>query len=77
MRMVFGVLSLLIVVAIVGVLAKKQLGSPSGDPSAAGSAATQGVAVPSGTPKQQVDAVKQSIESAVQQAPRQDAPESK
>lgn len=70
MRMVFGVLALLVVVAIVGVLAKKQLGSVAGSPPAT-AATTQGVAVPTGTPKQQVDQVKQSIESAVQQAPRQ------
>lgn len=75
MRMAFGVLSLLIVVAIIGVLAKKQMGAMSGpapDPST-----TQGVTVPTGSPKQQVDAVKQSIESAVQQAPRQETPETK
>jgi hypothetical protein len=68
MRMIFGVLSLLIVVAIVGLLAKKQLGSASA-PAAA--TTTQGVTVPTGTPKQQVDAFKQSVESAVQQSPRQ------
>ena len=76
MRMAFGVLSLLIVVAIIGVLAKKQLGSVSGAPPAT-STSSQGVTAPTGTPKQQVDAVKQSIESAVQQAPRQDTPETK
>jgi hypothetical protein len=65
MRMAFGVLSLLIVVAIIGVLAKKQLGSVAAP---APAATTQGVAVPTGTPKQQVDQVKQSVESALQQA---------
>jgi Na+-transporting methylmalonyl-CoA/oxaloacetate decarboxylase gamma subunit len=67
MRIVFGVLSLLIVVAIVGVLAKKQLGAVS--PSATATpATTQGVAVPTGTPKEQVDQVKQSVENALQQS---------
>jgi hypothetical protein len=76
MRMVFGVLGLLVVVAIVGVLAKKQLGAAGGTaPSGAGT--TQGVTAPTGTPKQQVDQVKQSIESAIQQAPRQSTEETK
>lgn len=67
MRIVFGALSLLIVVAIVAVLAKKQLGAAS--PSAAGSpATTQGVTVPTGTPQQQEQQVKQSVEKALQQS---------
>ena len=65
MRMVFGVLSLLIVVAIIGVVAKNQLKSAA--PSS--TAATQaGVVAPTGTPKQQVDQVKQSVENALQQS---------
>jgi Na+-transporting methylmalonyl-CoA/oxaloacetate decarboxylase gamma subunit len=67
MRMVFGVLSLLIVVAIVGVVAKKQLTSMS-TPAAARSGADSGVAAPAGTPRQQVEQVKQSVESALQQS---------
>ena len=67
MRIVFGVLSLLIVVAIVGVIAKKQLGAVSASATAA-PASTQGVTVPTGTPKQQVDQVKQSVEKALQQS---------
>jgi hypothetical protein len=67
MRIVFGALSLLIVVAIVAVLAKKQLGAAS--PSVAASpATTQGVAVPTGTPQQQEQQVKQSVEKALQQS---------
>ena len=65
MRMAFGAVSLLIVVAIIGLLAKKQLGAVSGAPPAA--TATQGVTAPTGTPKQQVDQVKQSVESLMQQ----------
>jgi hypothetical protein len=67
MRMIFGVLSLLFVVAIVGVLAKKQLGSasaPAAVPATAGS-----VAAPSGTPKQQVQQVQQAVEGAMQARP--------
>jgi Na+-transporting methylmalonyl-CoA/oxaloacetate decarboxylase gamma subunit len=66
MRIVFGVLSLLIVVAIVGVLAKKQLGSPV--PASATAPANSGVVVPTGTPQQQVDQVKKSVENALQQS---------
>lgn len=64
MRMVFGVLGLLIVVAIVGVVAKNQL-KPSPAPA---QATEQGVAAPTGTPKQQVEQVRQSVENALQQA---------
>ncbi len=67
MRVVFGVLSLLIVVAIVGVLAKKQLGALSGS-STAPPVTASGVTAPVGTPKQQGDEVKQSVESVMQQA---------
>ena len=67
MRMIFGVLSLLFVVAIVGVLAKKQLGSVSAPLSAVPPAAGT-VAVPSGTPQQQVQQVHKAVEGAMQQA---------
>jgi Na+-transporting methylmalonyl-CoA/oxaloacetate decarboxylase gamma subunit len=65
MRIVFGVLSLLIVVAIVAVVAKKQLTSV---PAPSAAATSEGVAVPTGTPKQQVQQFKQSVESAMQQS---------
>lgn len=66
MRIVFGALSLLIVVAIVGVVAKKQLTStPAPRPSGESAA---GVIVPGGTPKQQVEQFKQSVENAMQQS---------
>jgi hypothetical protein len=67
MRIVFGVLSLLIVVAIVGILAKKQLGAVSGSNPPSG-ATEAGVTVPTGAPKQQVQQVKQAVENAMQQA---------
>ena len=67
MRIAFGALSLLIVLAIVGILAKKQLGAVSPQAGAAPTS-TQGVTAPTGTPKQQVDQVKQSVEKALQQS---------
>jgi hypothetical protein len=67
MRIVFGVLSLLIVVAVIAVLARKQLGAAAPQPGAnAGSA--QGVLAPSGTPKQQVQQFQQAVEGTLQQA---------
>jgi hypothetical protein len=63
MRMVFGVLSLLFVVAIVGILAKKQLSSGVAP---AVPNTTQGVTVPAGTPKQQVQQFQKAVEGAVQ-----------
>jgi len=67
MRIVFSVLSLLVVVAIVGVLAKKQLDAAAlSTASNTSSAATVGLSA--GTPKQQVEQYKQAVESAMQQA---------
>lgn len=67
MRAVFGILSLLVVVAIVGILAKKQLGTAA--PSAATSPAREGtVAQPVGTPALQVQQVRQAIDATMQQA---------
>lgn len=68
MRIVFSVLSLLIVVLIVGMLAKKQLGSSVPASASSSTATNAGVVVPTGTPKQQVDQVKQSVENALQQS---------
>jgi len=64
MRIVFSALSLLVVVAIVGLLARKQLTST---PTAARSTEA-GVVVPSGTPQQQVQQYKQAVQGAMQQA---------
>lgn len=68
MRVIFGVLSLLVVVAIVGILAKKQLGAVA--PVAAPAAATAPGTAPvlSGTPQQQVQQYQQAIQGAMQQA---------
>jgi Na+-transporting methylmalonyl-CoA/oxaloacetate decarboxylase gamma subunit len=72
MRMVFGVLSLLIALGIVSVLAKKQLGAVSASPPSPGPSVVSGtaVAVPTGTPQQQLQQVQQAVEAAVQQQQR-------
>ena len=65
MKAIFGVLSLLVVVAIVGMLAKKQLNAGVA-PSTRGTEA--GVSAPAGTPKQQVQQFEQAVQGAMQQA---------
>ena len=71
MRVIFGVLSLLVVVAIVGILAKKQLGSiaPVAGPPPASAPGT--MAAPTGTPQQQVQQFQKSVQGAMEQQPRQ------
>ena len=67
MRAVFGILSLLVVVAIVGVLVKKQLSTPI-VPTAVPATSTPGTSTaPATTPKQQVEQFKNAAEAAVQQ----------
>ena len=65
MKAIFGILGLLLVVAIVGVLARKQL-SAGVAPSVPGATAT----APAATPKQQVDQFQQAVQGAMQQTPR-------
>ena len=73
MRGMFGLVGLLLVVAIVGLLAKKNLSSLTGAPAPAATSA--GVALPTTTPgatvkeqSQQIQQqVKQQVETAVQQ----------
>jgi hypothetical protein len=67
MRVIFGVLSLLVVVAIIGVLAKKQLGAvaPVAGPPPATAPGT--IAAPTGTPQQQVQQFKNAVEGALNQ----------
>lgn len=65
MRAIFSVVGLLLVVLIVGLLAKKQLaGVPA--PAAAGGPAA-GVAVPAGSPKAQVQQFQQAVQESMQQ----------
>jgi hypothetical protein len=68
MRAVFGVLSLLIVLAVVGLLVRKQLATlaPAARPAAAVPAG--GMAAPSGTPQQQVQQFQQAVQGTMQQA---------
>ncbi len=68
MRVIFGVLSLLVVVAVIGMLAKKQLGAvaPAAAPSAGVAAGT--MAAPTGTAQQQVQQFRQAVDSVMQQA---------
>ena len=68
MRMVFGVLSLLFVVAVIGFLAKKQLGAVVAPPAAIQGAATGASAAAPATPQQQVQQFQQAVEGAMQQA---------
>jgi multidrug efflux pump subunit AcrB len=74
MRALFGLVSLLMVVAIVGILAKKQLSSVTSGPAAAASSAgvTLPTTTPGATPQQQSQQiqqqVKQSVEATLQQA---------
>ena len=69
MRGVFTVLSLLVVLAIIGVLVKKQMGSLAGPralPAVPGAAAPAPVA--SATPKQTVQQFEQAVQGQMQQA---------
>lgn len=74
MKAIFSILGLVIVLAIVGLIAKKQLsaGVAPAVPPAAGSPGTPAL---SGTPQQQVQQFKNAAEGALQQArPDPDAP---
>jgi multidrug efflux pump subunit AcrB len=67
MRAVFGILGLVVVVAVVGLLAKKQLGSATAPlPAVPGAPAAAGV--PAATPQQQVQQFEQALQGAMQQA---------
>ncbi len=65
MRVLFGIASLLIVLAIVGVLAKKQLG---------GTASVAPGAAPEASPQQQGQQIQQDIKQAVEGAMQQARP---
>lgn len=69
MRGVFTVLSLLVVVAIIGVLVKKQMGSVAGPatlPTVSGSAPAPDAKPP--TPQQTVQQYQQAVQGQMQQA---------
>ena len=65
MRAIFSVLGLLLVVAVIGFLAKSQLKAGVA-PATGGSEA--GSAAPAATPQQQVKQFEQAVQGAVQQA---------
>jgi len=64
MRAIFTIVGLVLVLAIVGVLAKKQLGTGVAPPVAGGA----GISAPAGTPQQQVQQFQKAAEAAMQQA---------
>ena len=64
MRAIFTIVGLVVVLAIVGVLAKKQLGAGGAPQSAEGA----GASAPAGTPQQQVQQFQKAAEAALQQA---------
>jgi hypothetical protein len=64
MRAVFGILGMLVVVAVIGMLAKKQLSAGAGPAAAPGTPAATSPA----TPQQQVKQFEQAVQDAVQQA---------
>lgn len=68
MRGIFSVVGLLLVVAIVALLAKKQLTSVAGPPVSTGTPEAAAVA-PAGTPQQQVRQFQQAVQGSLQ-APR-------
>jgi hypothetical protein len=65
MRAIFSVVGLLVVLAIVGVRAKKQLGA-----GVAPSTTVPGASAPAATPQQQVQQFQQAVQGAMQQMPR-------
>jgi len=72
MRIVFSMLGLLVVVAVIGVLAKKQLGAIGAVPAPAASTSPAGMAAPAGIPQQQVQKFRQAAESGMQARPMPD-----
>jgi hypothetical protein len=66
MKAIFSIVGLLMVVAIVGLLAKKQL---TGTPPAPATQAVSGAPAVGGSPQQQVQQMRAAAEAAVQ-APR-------
>ena len=69
MRAIFSIVSLLVVLAIVGILVKKQLGSQVVvTPPAAGMPATSAGATPQAQSQQVQQQVKEAMQGAMQQA---------
>jgi len=68
MRGIFSIVGLLVVLAIVGLLVKKQLGSQVAVPAPAGMPGVSSTATPQVQSQQIQQQVKQSVEAAMQQA---------
>jgi hypothetical protein len=66
MKAIFSVVGLLVVVLVVGLLAKKQLSAGVAPPPQPGTPA--GITAPAGTPQQQVKQFEQAVNGAMQQA---------
>jgi len=80
MRAIFSIVSLLVVLAVVGMLAKKQLGStvvPLNNPALNGTGVTLPVTSPGATPQAQSlqieQAVKQKLDASMQARPMPEA----
>lgn len=69
MKALFGIAGLLLVVAVVGLLARKQLTSLSG-PGVAPAASGEVVTQPAAKPQQQVQQFKQAVDASLQQPAR-------
>jgi hypothetical protein len=67
MRGIFSIVSLLVVLAVVGLLVKKQLGGPAAGPLASGLPATSAGAPPQVQGGQIQQQVQQAVEGAMQQ----------
>ena len=75
MRALFGVLGLLVVVLVIGLLAKRQLGSMAGPPVMPGLAGASAPSVAAPAPQQTVQQFQQAVQSQMQQArPMPDEP---
>jgi len=72
MRGLFSIVGLLVVLAIVGLLVKKQLGTPVAVPSAPGMPAVSADAPPQVQSQQAQQQVKQAVDSAMQARPMPD-----
>lgn len=68
MRGIFSIVGLLVVVAIIGLLVKKQLGTQAAVPAAPGMPAVSADAPPQVRSQQTQQQVKQAVEGALQQA---------
>lgn len=67
MRILFSIVGLLVVVAIIGVVARKQLGSTAGVPQASGVSLTPGAVQGAATAQPTESQVKQAVEGMLQQ----------